>query len=135
MSAITISHYGSWDSPITAELITQGGLRLGEVRVDGSDIYWLEGRPEEAGRYVIVKRSTDGSTADVNPAPFNSRNAVHEYGGSAYAVRDGAVYFSNWDDQRIYKASTSGEPEAITDAPSIERGVRFADLRLTNDSS
>ncbi|GIT17973.1 MAG: hypothetical protein CM1200mP39_07790 [Dehalococcoidia bacterium] len=30
-----ISPYGSWVSPITAELITQGGLRLGEVRVDG----------------------------------------------------------------------------------------------------
>ncbi|MBT4126916.1 MAG: prolyl oligopeptidase family serine peptidase [Chloroflexi bacterium] len=130
------SPYGSWESPISADLITQGGLRLGEVRVDGEDVYWHEGRPEEAGRYVIVKRSADGSTTDVNPAPYNARNAVHEYGGSAYAVRDGAVYFANWDDQRIYKASASGagQPEAITDEPAIERGVRFADLRLTSDS-
>jgi dipeptidyl aminopeptidase/acylaminoacyl peptidase len=83
-----------------------------------------------------VKCSVDGSIIDVNPALYNARNAVHEYGGSAYAVRDGAVYFANWDDQRIYKASASGagQPEAITDEPAIERGVRFADLRLTSDS-
>ena len=61
MSAKTISPYGSWDSPITAALITQGGLRLGEVRVDGSDTYWLEGRPEESGRHVVVRRTPDGS--------------------------------------------------------------------------
>ncbi len=128
--------YGSWESPISADLITEGGLRLGEVRVDGSDVYWHEGRPEEAGRYVIVKRSANGSVSEVNPAPFNARNAVHEYGGSAYAVRDGIVYFVNWDDQRIYRASRgNGDPEAITAKPEIDRGIRFADLRLTNDSN
>ena len=60
-----ISPYGSWVSPITAELITQGGLRLGEVRVDGTDIYWLEGRPEESGRHVVVRRTSDGSVTDI----------------------------------------------------------------------
>ena len=101
MSGKTSSPYGSWKSPITARLIAAGGLKLAEVRVDGPDVYWLEGRPEEAGRYVIVRRSPDGSTVDINPERFNARNAVHEYGGGAYAVRDGVVYFVNWDDQRI----------------------------------
>jgi len=59
MPSKTNAPYGSWESPITAELITKGGLRLAEVRVDGNDIYWLEGRPEEAGRYVIVRRSPE----------------------------------------------------------------------------
>ena len=67
MPSKTISPYGSWESPITAELITRAGLRLAEVRVDGDDIYWLEGRPEEAGRYVIVRYSPDGTTTDINP--------------------------------------------------------------------
>ncbi|MDP6667817.1 MAG: S9 family peptidase, partial [Dehalococcoidia bacterium] len=136
MPGKTNSPYGSWESSITAELITQGGLRLAEVRVDGSDIYWLEGRPEEAGRYVIVKRSADGATSDVNAAPFNARNAVHEYGGGAYAVRDGVVYFSNWDDQRLYRVSGDGggvDPVAITPEPAIERGDRYADLVLSNE--
>ncbi len=136
MPSKTNAPYGSWESPITAELITKGGLRLAEVRVDGNDIYWLEGRPEEAGRYVIVRRSPDGSTADINPEKFNVRTAVHEYGGGAYAVRDGVAYFSNWDDQRIYRASKGdGDPEAITGEPAIERGDRYADLTISNDGN
>lgn len=137
MPSKTISPYGSWESPVSAKLITQGGLRLAEVRVDGNEIYWQEGRPDEAGRYVIVKRSPDGSVNDVNPAPFNARNAVHEYGGGAYAVRDGVVYFSNWGDQRIYRVTSdgSGDPVAITGEPAIERGDRYSDLTLSNDSN
>ncbi|MGA0276187.1 MAG: S9 family peptidase, partial [Dehalococcoidia bacterium] len=71
MPATTVSPYGSWESPITADLITEGGLRLGEVHVDSSTVYWLEGRPEESGRYVIVRLLESGETEDVNPAPFN----------------------------------------------------------------
>ena len=134
MSGKTSSPYGSWKSPITARLIAAGGLKLAEVRVDGPDVYWLEGRPEEAGRYVIVRRSPDGSTVDINPKGFNVRNAVHEYGGGAYAVRDGVVYFANWDDQRIFRRSDGGDPVAITGEPAIERGDRYSDLTLSDDS-
>ena len=135
MSAKTISPFGSWDSPVTAELITQGGLRLGEVRVDGSDIYWLEGRPEESGRHVVVRRTPDGSVIDINPTPFNARNAVHEYGGASFAVQDGVIYFTNWDDQRIYSVTEGGVPVAITAEPDIDQGDRYADLVLSNDSN
>ncbi len=135
MSAKTISPFGSWDSPVTAELITQGGLRLGEVRVDGSDTYWLEGRPEESGRHVVVRRTPDGSVIDINPTPFNARNAVHEYGGASFAVQDGVIYFTNWDDQRIYSVTEGGVPVAITAEPDIDQGDRYADLVLSNDSN
>jgi dipeptidyl aminopeptidase/acylaminoacyl peptidase len=135
MPSKTVSPYGSWESPISADLITGGGLRLEQVRVDGDDVYWLEGRPEEAGRYVIVKRSADGSTVDVNSGELNARNAVHEYGGAAYAVRDGSVYFANWGDQRLYRATSGGAADAITDAPVIERGDRYADLTVSNDAN
>ena len=130
-----ISPYGSWVSPITAELITQGGLRLGEVRVDGTDIYWLEGRPEESGRHVVVRRTSDGSVTDINPTPFNARNAVHEYGGASFTVRDGVVYFANWDDQRIYSVAENSSPVPITAEPDIDQGDRYADLILSNDSN
>jgi hypothetical protein len=95
--------YGSWRSPITAALVASQGLRLGFVAIDGDDISWIEGRPAEGGRNVLVRRAADGTTADVTPAPFNVRSRVHEYGGGAYVVSDGVAYFSNFSDQRIYR--------------------------------
>jgi dipeptidyl aminopeptidase/acylaminoacyl peptidase len=106
--------YGTWPSPVTAAVVAAQGLRLGSVAIDGDDVYWLEGRPGEGGRSVLVRRGADGTVADVTPEGYNVRSRVHEYGGGAYAVADGTVYFSNFSDQRIYRAG--GEPEPITPA-------------------
>jgi dipeptidyl aminopeptidase/acylaminoacyl peptidase len=101
--------FGTWPSPISAEVIAAQGVRLGAVAVDGDDIYWIEGRPHEGGRNVLVRRRADGSTADVIPSDFNVRSRVHEYGGGAYVVSRGVVYFSNFVDQRVYKVT----PDAV----------------------
>ena len=128
----TISPYGSWKSPISAEMLISGGKRrLNEIKAEGSDIYWLDARPSEGGRIVIMRLSADGIVSDLTPAPFNSRNAVHEYGGGAYAVRNRTVYFTNWEDQRIYVQRDGEEPQPLTDEPPIPRGARYADLTLT----
>ena len=37
--------YGSWRSPISAELVASGGVVLEEARSGGAALYWLEGRP------------------------------------------------------------------------------------------
>ena len=97
-------------------MVAAQGLRLGGVRMDGEDVYWLEGRPAEGGRTVLVRRTRDGRCDDVTPAPFNVRTRVHEYGGGAYTVADKAVYFSNFSDQRIYRVSpsTAVAPAAMT---------------------
>jgi dipeptidyl aminopeptidase/acylaminoacyl peptidase len=103
--------YGTWPSPISAEVIAAQGVRLGAVAVDGDDIYWIEGRPHEGGRNVLVRRRADGSTADVIPSDFNVRSRVHEYGGGAYVVSSGVVYFSNFVDQRVYRVTLTGPAE------------------------
>ena len=109
-----ISRYGTWASPLTAAAVAVGGLRLGAVQRDGGAIYWLEGRPAEGGRNVLVRRDADGRIADVTPSGFNVRTRVHEYGGGAYLVRAGVVYFSNFSDQRVYRMREGEAPEAIT---------------------
>jgi dipeptidyl aminopeptidase/acylaminoacyl peptidase len=100
-----IRPYGTWPSPISAERVASQSVRLGAVAVDGDDIYWIEGRPQEGGRNVLVRRGADGLATDVVPAGFNVRSRVHEYGGGAYVVDRGNVYFSNFADQRIYRAT------------------------------
>ena len=121
-----IAPYGSWRSPITADAIVAESITIGQVAIDGDAILWTEGRPSEGGRNVIVRMTPDGAVADVNPAPFNARTRVHEYGGGAWIASDGTAWFSNFDDQRIYRLEPDGEPQPITpDAP-----LRYADATL-----
>ena len=109
----TTAPYGSWESPIAPAMLTQSGVRLEEVTADGTDLYWVESRPTEAGRGVVVRRSADGAIEDVNPAGFDSRTRVHEYGGGAYAARHGIVISSRFEDQRVYRLDGS-EPQPLT---------------------
>jgi dipeptidyl aminopeptidase/acylaminoacyl peptidase len=115
--------YGSWESPITSDLIVKGSVGLSQPSIDGTDIYWIEMRPSEGGRGVIVRRSADGQVSDVTPSPFNARTRVHEYGGGDYTVQDGTTYFSNYADQRLYRRAADAEPQAMT--PAIE--MRYAE--------
>ena len=126
------SNYGSWDSEISPQKIVEGGLIFSEIRTNDSNIYFLEGRPSESGRYVIVKQNSDGTTEDIFTQNYNSRNAVHEYGGGSYAVGKQNLYFSNWEDQKIY--SVNGKNiSPITEEPDNPRALRYADLTLSND--
>lgn len=129
----TVSPYGEWKSPITADMIAEGGVRLGEIVTDGSDVYWLESRPAEGGRSVVVRRSADDIVSDATPHGYNARNAVHEYGGGSYTVHRGDVYFTNWEDQRVYKQPGGGAPIALTAPPDVPKGTRYADLSVTED--
>ena len=131
-----VEPYGSWKTPINAEMLISGGKRrLNEIKTDGDDIYWIDARPDEGGRIVIMRLSAEGDIQDLTPAPFNSRNAVHEYGGGSYAVRDRTIYFTNWEDQRIYVQRDGQSPQPLTAEPSIPRGLRYADLTLTPDAN
>ncbi len=123
MTAPHIAPYGSWKSPITSDLIVAGSIRLGAARLDGEDLYWSEGRPTEGGRSVVVRYSAAGTVTDVTPSPFNVRTRVHEYGGGAYIVVDGVVYFSNFADQRLYQQRLGEAPQPLT--PEV--AFRYAD--------
>ena len=88
MSEKTEAPYGSWKSPITSDMIVSATVGLGQIALDGDDVYWSELRPSEGGRVALVRRTPDGRTVDVVASPFNVRTRVHEYGGGAFAVAD-----------------------------------------------
>ena len=128
-----IAPYGSWVSPITTSLLVEDVVRLGWALVEGDNLYWMEGRPAEGGRQVLVHRDGSGHTKDLFGPDFSSRTLVHEYGGMNYAVHGGTVYFSNMADQRIYRILPGGAPEAISPEPPTPLSLRYADLIVSPD--
>ena len=122
----TVAPYGSWASPIRIDDVLADLVGLGEPWIDGDDLYWIEARPAEAGRRVIVRAGPDGAIADVTPQPFYARTRVHEYGGGTYVVAGGVVVFSNFEDGRLYRI----DPGSDTPVPITPEGPwRYADPR------
>jgi dipeptidyl aminopeptidase/acylaminoacyl peptidase len=119
-----IAPYGSWKSPITPELITAISTPVMEAHVAGQEIYWSEMRPLEGGRYVIMHRSPQGQVEACTPPGFNARTRVHEYGGGAFTVSEGVIYFTNFADQRLYAHRPGESPRLLTP----QEGYRYADL-------
>jgi dipeptidyl aminopeptidase/acylaminoacyl peptidase len=120
--------FGSWASPIGIDLVADSAVGLEEPQPDGDDVYWLEGRPSEDGRRTLIRRTPDGATRELTPAPFNVRNRVHEYGGGSYRVDQGRVVASSFADGRLWSIDPEGlrPPVAITP----EGPWRYADLRF-----
>jgi dienelactone hydrolase len=122
---------GSWLSPITADMVVGGALRLGQISVVGADVYWIEGRPAEAGRCALVRRSAAGEVCDVLPAHCNVRSRVHEYGGRSYVAEGDTVWFVDFNDQRMYVQAAGEQPRALTPAQDL----RYADMVIDSTRS
>ncbi|KAK3093720.1 hypothetical protein FSP39_019244 [Pinctada imbricata] len=131
MASVTTAPYGSWKSPISSQMVSESSVAFQEIRLDGDRVhtgtfYWSELRYEEGGRYVICsQKAGEDACKEWTPKDFNARTRVHEYGGGAFFVHGGHVYFSNFSDQRMYLQKTPDDaPEPIT--PN-DCGWRYAD--------
>jgi dipeptidyl aminopeptidase/acylaminoacyl peptidase len=119
--------YGSWTSRLGAEELAAATVRFGQIAIAGGSIFASEGRPAEGGRNVVVACGADGRCGDVNPAPFDARSRVHEYGGGAFAVADdGELFFCHDQDQRIWRMRRGEAPRPVTKGGA----PRYADARL-----
>ncbi|HVB06902.1 MAG TPA: S9 family peptidase [Acidimicrobiales bacterium] len=128
--------YGSWSSPISAELLVQEAVGLSQVLAADGYCYWNELRPSEGARNVLMRRSLSGTAEEeLLPEGYSARSLVHEYGGLCYALHGGELYFSNFSDQRLYRLRPGGEPRPITEAPAVARAVRYADPVVTPDGA
>jgi dipeptidyl aminopeptidase/acylaminoacyl peptidase len=128
--------YGSWASPISAELVSSAGISLEELLADGDAVLWLEGHPLEGGRQVLRRQVPGGEPQDVTPPDFNVRSKVHEYGGGAYVAHRGTVFFSNFADQRLYRQDPGGAPRPITpESVAAPDALRYADARVHPDGA
>ncbi|CAL5037496.1 unnamed protein product [Urochloa decumbens] len=122
--------YGSWESPISAAAVSAAGRTAEGLAIAGDDrLLWVETRPEEGGRAVLVKEPAEpgGKARDVTPQGFAVRSLAQEYGGGAFAVQGDTVVFSNYTDQRLYK-QTSEDNLPLPLTPDYAGSVvRYAD--------
>ena len=128
----SVAAYGSWRSPFPIELLVAGKVGLLESRFDSDakSIVWLESRPEEDGRQVLVRWTPDGkgggTARDISPAGMNVRDRVHEYGGASYLVAGELVIVSDFATGRLHRVAEDRTSEPLTpDGP-----FRYADYEL-----
>jgi hypothetical protein len=122
------SPYGSWQSPITSDLVVADSIRLEQVALDGDAIYWTETQPQKQGRTLVYRDGVEGEPERVTPDDTNAvsvRARAHEYGGGAFAVSVAVIYFSNNIDQRLYRQEAGRPPSPITPAPAGAAGDAF----------
>jgi dipeptidyl aminopeptidase/acylaminoacyl peptidase len=127
VTATSTAPFGAWPSPITSELVVRAANLPTAVALDGADLWWSEGRPEEGGRTAVLRLGPDPERVEVLAAPWSARSAVHEYGGGAWWVRDGVLWFVDWATQRLHRLEPGGDPVPLTPEPPAPRALRYAD--------
>jgi len=127
-----VTPFGSWPSPISAQVLVSGAVGISELCVDGHDVWWAESRPDEGGRTAVMRLS-GGEVSEVTPLDAYVRSLAHEYGGGAWWVERGVLFYVDVSDQRLRRLEPGGDPELLTPSPEIDRGLRYADGRVTPD--
>ncbi len=133
--------HGAWPSPLTADLVVASSVGLGAPQLAMGQVWWSESRPHEAGRTQIVRRPVvgDARAVDVLPDGFGARSRAHEYGGGAWWVTDGALVFTNAEDQALWllplgpAGAPVGAPERCSPPPPVGTAHRYTDARPTGD--
>jgi dipeptidyl aminopeptidase/acylaminoacyl peptidase len=133
-----VAAYGGWLSPIDPILVAGGALRLSQPMYgqDGQSLYFIEGRPSQGGRQVLVRRPAGANPIlleDVSPEGVGVRTLVHEYGGGAFAVAGEYAFYVDYSDQRVYMIRAGADLSPAGDGPgpvaiSPEGDFRYADL-------
>ncbi|MHB1711140.1 MAG: alpha/beta hydrolase family protein [Acidimicrobiales bacterium] len=128
-----VTPFGWWPSPFSAAGVAAGRVSRSGLGCDGKSLFWLESRPRDGGRQVVVRESDGGTAADISPRDVSVRSRVHEYGGGAATVSAGALYYVDQADQRFYRMPVreGGTPVPLTEPSRLGRSLRHADGDLT----
>jgi len=137
MTEPTAHPYGEWPSPIAADALATGSRSFEQIELDGDAICWVEVRPDEKGRYVVMRWSSSNGLEELTPAGFSARTLVNSYGGGSLGVRDRRVCFTNFatadfpdtKDQRVFRQDPGLLPVPLT----TQQKARYADFEI--DSS
>ncbi len=136
---VTTARYGSWSSPFAAADVARAKVSLSELCSDGEALYWLESRPAEAGRVVLVRAGEDG-LRDHSPPGVSIRSRVNEYGGGALCLvpgrAGGAFAYVDQSDQRVWFCDGAADvsvPRPLTPEPPEAETHNHGGLGVTPD--
>ncbi len=134
----TEASYLDWQPVLKSEEVFQQTVGFSYLSIDEAGrLFWVENRPEEAGRSVLMMRNTSGEVVDVIPKPFSTRSRVFEYGGSSYAIASDWAYFVNSTDQRIYRINLknlAAAPVPLTTEKTKDGLLgKYVDLTISPD--
>lgn len=136
-SAPVTASYLTWKPAISAEEVFQATVNFSFLSGDAAGrLFWVEMRPEEKGRCVIMLRTPDGTIKELLPAPFSARTRVMEYGGMPYVTTETRVIFANFSDQRLYAFDfgKSETPAPITPEKAADgRMMKFMQPAVSAD--
>src|SRR5262245_33046196 len=121
-AAPVVAPYGSWASPLGAEVLSRGRVGIGDLRSADGHLYWTETIPSAGGISGLFSTATSAGGARISPEGVNVRTRVHEYGGASFVAAHGKLFYSNFTDQRLYTLGADGKAEPTTPA-----GYRYAD--------
>lgn len=124
----TIEHFGRWPSPISTKTLTQNTVRLSEPQVSGKDYYWLESRPEESGRSVLVQQKPGQKPQDILPKSISIKTRAHEYGGASYLITGDTLFAIFDQDQRLYKIPLDNNQATMPKALTPKGNFHYADF-------
>ena len=142
-------------APLAVSTVVGAAPSWSEPRLSGGWLFWLERRPGDGGRTVLLSRRLDddltapaAAPRELTPPDHDLRSRVHDYGGGAYAVgpvaAGTAVVWVNDTDRCLWcqelpaaadaPAESGATAEPAADAPPPPRRLtqpdgerRFAD--------
>jgi hypothetical protein len=130
-----IKPHGLWPSPIEARQVARQTTAYDAIHTSDEAIYWLETRPSENGRAVVVRWTDGGGAADAAATGFDVGSRVHEYGGGSYLPVGTMLFACSQADQRLYRIDEGRDPVPITAVPPMPASLRYADLRLVSSGA
>jgi len=123
-------------SPIHVTDLAGKRLRLGDGFMCGDTAYWVQSDPTDGGRTTLVTRDSSGASIDLTP-DYDLRTSIHEYGGTAAAVRrsadpghpnDPLVCFYDYDSGAVVVREPNGDFRQVTPfGPWVYGGFQFGD--------
>lgn len=119
--------YGFFESSLSAADAVAAGLEYGQLHACEQGLFWVEYRPSDGGRNLLIQRSWEGQTTCLTPAGFSVRSSVYEYGGKSWCSAGQQIAFVNAADQQIWLQTDSQSPLLLTKTPDCRYGDLISD--------